>query len=728
MNAKILARAGLLLGLALPLSALAADAPPPAPVRPVVDTYHGVEVVDNYRYLEQLEDPEVQAWMRAQADFTRQTLDRLPGRADLLERIHALSNSDTRRDKFVRRGERYFYQVTQPGAQQPKLYYRDGLQGEEHLLLDPATLGEGQTTPHALDYFAPSWDGRYIAYGISKGGSEASVLHVMEVAGRRVLAEAIDRTDSNVISWLPDNRSFFYLRYPKVTPATPPTEIMFNARTYLHTLDQRPNGEGDPLVFGRGVARNVNVPEGQATYVVVAPGSSYAIAVANHNMDNNPATLFVAPLAQVKGAQTPWRKLADVADGVTGFAQRGDTLYFTSIKDAPRARLLALSLRQPDPRRARVVVAESGAVITDFSLAREGLYVRLRDGAVSKLLRVGYDHQTQGEVPLPFAGNVAVPVTDARAAGALFGLQGWVRPPQVFAYDPARNVSENTGLIPPSKLDVTGLAAEEVLVTGHDGTRIPLSILYRKDTVRDGRRPTILSAYGAYGLALEPRFSANSLAWLERGGVLAVAHVRGGGEYGEEWHRGGQKLTKLNTVFDFIACAQYLVDRGFTSPRQLAGTGGSAGGITVGGAMNWRPDLFAAILDLVGVSDALRFETEPNGPPNVPEFGSTKTLDGFRGLYAMSPYAHVRDGTPYPAVMFLTGANDPRVAPWHSTKMTARVQAASSSGRPVLLRIDYEAGHGSGLNRSQYERDFADLWSFVLWQMGDPAFQPKAAP
>jgi prolyl oligopeptidase len=224
----------------------------------------------------------------------------------------------------------------------------------------------------------------------------------------------------------------------------------------------------------------------------------------------------------------------------------------------------------------------------------------------------------------------------------------------------------------------------------------------------------------------EPYFSGVRLAWLERGGIVAFAHVRGGGEYGEDWHRGGMMRTKLNTVFDFIACGQYLVDNHYTRPKLLAGEGGSAGGITVGGALTWRPDLFGVIIDEVGMSDTLRSETEPNGPPNTSEFGSISNEDGFHGLYGMSAYAQIRDGVAYPSVIFVTGANDPRVAPWHMLKMTARLRAATSSDKKILLRIDYDAGHGIGSNVSQREVERADLWSFTLWQMGDPAFQPPA--
>jgi prolyl oligopeptidase len=410
---------------------------------------------------------------------------------------------------------------------------------------------------------------------------------------------------------------------------------------------------------------------------------------------------------------------------VTEVLLRGDQLYFLSQHGAPHFRLLRTSLAHPDVAHAEVIVPEGHGVLTDFDIASDALYVNERDGAVGRLLRVSFDGKNSRPVPLPFQGSIQGPATDARQPGALFNIQGWVQPPRIFNYDPATDKTTDTGLTPPSSLDVSGLETEEVFALSYDGTFIPLSIVHRKGLTLDGSHPTILTGYGSYGLSLDPGFSPTSLAWLERGNVLAVAHVRGGGEYGEDWHLAGQKRTKLNTVFDFIACAQYLVDQHYTAPKYLAGRGGSAGGITVGGALTWRPDLFGVILDYVGISDTLRVELTPNGPPNIVETGSVQTEQGFHDLYAMGPYFHVRDGAAYPAVLFTTGANDPRVAPWEMTKMAARVQAATGSGRPVLLRIDYDAGHGIGSTASQGESLTADSWAFALWQMGDPEFQPK---
>jgi prolyl oligopeptidase len=708
-------------------ASVAVGAPPPPPVAPVVpvaDDYFGTQVTDNYRYFEDLKNPQVQAWMKGQADYARAVLDSLPGRRALLERVTAIDKTLVEVFDVQQRGARYFYQKRRPEDQIAKLYYRDGLKGAEHLLLDPAKLGTAKAHA-ALDFYAPSWDGQLLAYGVSLGGSEDSVLHMLDVAGKRPFKETIDRTSLSVVAWLPDNSAFFYLRYNKPTAGMKPSEKLYNARTYVHTLGANPDGDDDPAVFGRGVAANLEVPEGQGTYILTAPDSPYALAVANQNMDQNPSTLYVARLDSIKGEATPWRKFAAVDDAVTQFQTQGEYLYFLTSKGAPRFKLMRLPLANPDVAHASVVAAESGTVVTGFAIASDGVYVSARDGAVTRVLRASADGAQQHEVPTPFKGTATIAAADSRQSGALIDLTGWIEPEQIYRYEPATDVTTVTGLMPPPPLDTSQLTAEEVFATSYDGTRVPLSIVHQKSAARDGARPTLLFGYGAYGLSYDPYFTAMFLSWIERGGVIAVAHVRGGGEYGEDWHRGGEKLTKLNTVFDFIACAEYLVAAHYTAPRYLAGQGASAGGILIGGALTWRPDLFAAVIDLVGLTDMLRFEITPNGPPNTGELGSVKTEEGFHGLYAMSAYAHVRDGTPYPAVLLHTGANDPRVDSWIIDKMAARLEAASSSGKPILLDVDYDAGHGIGSQREQTRKLWADQMAFALWQFGDPEFQPK---
>jgi prolyl oligopeptidase len=709
-------------------AALPSDPPPVAQVKPVTTDYFGTPVVDPYRYLEDLSDPAVQAWMKEQNNYTRARLLAIPGRKALLADLRALNSTDIHIDTFIRRGQRYFYLATEPGADLPKLYYRDGFQGSEHLLMDPAALGKGTSTHYELDFYQPSWDGRFIAYGVSAGGSEKSFLHVMEVDNQKLLAEDIDRTTDSSLAWRPDNRSFFYMRFNKPGPDTPPSDTEYNGRAYLHKVGTNANGDGDPVVFGRGVSSRLDVPKGPGAYIVLSADSSYAIAIANHNMDDNPGTLYVASIADVKGADTPWRKIADVSQGVTTFEARGDKLYFLSQLDAPRSRLLSTPLAHPDISHPTVVVPEGKNVITGFAISRDGIYLREREGALSRLVRVGFGGEAARTVPLPFDGGVTELIADSREPGVSWTLESWTHPSSLFSYDPQNNVSQDTKVIPPSKFDTSGLESKEVMVTSFDGTQVPLSIIYKRGLKLDATHPTMLQGYGSYGQSLDPVFRPQRVAWLNQNGVFAIAHVRGGGELGNAWHTGGLLLTKPNTVSDFIACGEYLVDQHYTTPKLLAGIGGSAGGITVGGALTRRPDLFGVILDEVGASDTLRAETEPNGPPNIVEFGSTATELGFHELYAMSAYMHVRQGTAYPAVMFTTGANDPRVAPWQMLKMTARVQAATSSGRPVLLRVDYDAGHGIGSSMTQHEEETADTWSFALWQMGEPEFQPPSGP
>jgi prolyl oligopeptidase len=322
-------------------------------------------------------------------------------------------------------------------------------------------------------------------------------------------------------------------------------------------------------------------------------------------------------------------------------------------------------------------------------------------------------------------GTIASLTTDVKRPGFTVNLQSWTVSPQWFAYDPVTNVMKNTNLDPPSPVDYSNIVAEEVQVKARDGVMVPLSIVHRKDMKLDGTNPTLLYAYGSYGISSSPSFSPGRLAWFEHGGVYAVAHVRGGGENGDEWHLAGKDANKINTINDFIDCAKWLIANKYTSPGKLGARGGSAGGITMGGAITQAPGLFAAVLDEIPVSDQLRIEFSSNGVPNIPEFGSVKTEAGFKNLYATSPVQHVVPGGKYPAVMLTTGANDPRVDPWEAAKMTATLQADSASGRPILLRVDYVGGHGLiGATKAQAAELGADEYGFLLWNMGVAGFQP----
>ena len=471
--------------------------------------------------------------------------------------------------------------MMEPGSNLPKLAFRDGVNGEEHLLVDPAKLSTDTAHPFALDWYSPSWDGRYVAYGISEGGSEDSVLHLLDLKNGNQLSETIDRTSDSVVSWRNDNRSFFYLRYPKVGPDTPPAKSKYDALTFLHTLGQHSDGDGDEAVFGRGISAKLDVPEGQGTYVLLSPDSPYAVAVANHNMDQNPNTFYVVALDQIHGAETPWQKIAGPDDGVTEVQLHGDRLYLLSEKGASRFQVLATPPGYPDISHADVVVPEGPNVLDTFELASDAIYLGERAGASFQLRRTSFDGKQSQTIDLPFAGTILDLSTDPRSPGAMFALQGWVKAPREIAYDPKTNAATDTGLIPASKTESDNAEARDEYAVSYDGTRIPVSIVAKTGVTRDGSHPTIVIGYGAYGLSLDPSYHPAWQAWTEQGGIIAVAHIRGGGEYGDAWHRAGQKLTKINTILDFNASAQYLIDQHYTQSKLLAANSASAGGIVM---------------------------------------------------------------------------------------------------------------------------------------------------
>ena len=714
-----------LLSLLLGVQALAQTAPPAAPERPVTDEYFGAQVADPYRWMEEDKSAEAAAWMKAQDEYTRSVLGRIPGRQALLDRVTSLSEAGTLVYQVTQAGDRYFYMKQAPGDDNGKLYTRQGLRGKERLLVDP-TKKTAAGAHFSIDYFVPSRDGRYVAYGISPGGSEESVLHVLESATGKDQGESIDRANFGVVSWRPDGRSFTYLRLQALAADAAPTDKYLKSRIYLHSLGVNKNGDGDAAVFGFDVSPNVPVAPDEVSFVVSSPASSWALGVVQKFVKNE-VSIYAAPLDSVGGADTPWTKIVGEDDEVTRFDLRGDITYLLTHKGASRYKVVRTSLASPDFAQGRSGRSR-GAGRPDQSRRCRGCALRAAARrryrpCPARWFRSG--RQLRSSFPLPYEGAVAEFVVNPDKPGLLMKLTSWTEPQLWYAFDPAANTVANTGLRPRSPVDYSQIESREVKVVGYDGTLVPLSIVMKKGMALDGSNPTILGAYGAYGITLDPGFNPVLLAWLERGGIYATGHVRGGGEYGEDWHKAGQKGTKLNTVYDLIACAEYLIDKGYTSSAKLAAEGGSAGGITVGRALTLRPELFAAVLDEVGASDTLRFEQTPNGPPNTPEFGTVKIEEEFHGLHAMSPYTHVRKGTPYPAVLLTTGVNDPRVAPWEAAKMSARLQAATSSGKPVLLRVDYDAGHGIGSTKSQTNIETADQWSFLLWQFGDPGFQPQ---
>lgn len=683
--------------------------PPAARIEPVSETHWGEVIVDPYRWMENPEDPDWLPFMRGQAAYARGVLDAAPGRAALARRIATLSNAATGVGRVQRAGSRMFYERRPRGAETPQLFVRHEQGSAERLLIDPGR--SKQNGQHAsLDWWVASPFGKWVCYGLSLAGSEDSVMHFINVDSMQVLPERIDRAQYATPSWLPDESGIFYNR---LAEGVARSSVAYNNDSvcWLHRLGTEAGA--DIKVLARGLDARVPIDPIEEPTVWTDPSSEHVVArLLGGVRRENP--MYTARLADAVAGKPQWRKVCDVADEVVAFAFRGDELFLVTTRDAPNGRVVRTSMERPDFATARTVLGEGGVVIDHVATAKDALYVADVEGGYGGLRRLGYDGAL-APVALPFQGSILGLTTETTRDGALLTMAGWLRPPSVWSYRPDEGIRE-TGLSARPRIDVSRYEVMRVFAEAADGTRIPVSIVARKGLERDGSHPAIVAAYGAYQEAIRPVFDARSIAFLEQGGVLATAHVRGGGEYGKAWWQAGQKLTKPNTWRDLIAACEYLIREGWTSQPRLAIEGESAGGIAVGMALTERPDLFSVVVGKVGTYNMLRSEFGHGGQSNVAEFGTIADEDGFRGLRAMDAYHAVRDGVSYPAVLLTAGMTDSRVSPWEAAKMTARLQRATASSNPVLLRVGFDEGHGLGSTRSQLDSEAADVYAFVLWR------------
>lgn len=732
MTSLFLRRAGAALALVTMLpAAWAQTAPlPTAPVRNAAETFFGTTVDDPYRDFENTKSPAVAAWMKAHSDYAHKLLESLPGRAQLREQLERYDGSASARVTGVvrTRGDAYFYERRGAKEDQFKLYTRQGLDGAEKLLFDPETLKAKTGKPHAINYFTPSPDGKLVALGVSAAGSEEAALRVLNVATGKQIGPEIPRAQFGAVSFTPDGREMYFHRMQALAKGQPATDKYQRSMAVV----MKPGGSEKSVrtVLRAGDPGAVQLPGTEFPTIDVQPDGR-VIAVATDGVSPE-FRAWHTTLSKLRSGKPGWSKLFDKDDGVTALAVAGDRAYALTYKGASRYKLLAGKLDGFNPATAQVLLPASERVLTGLAAASDGLYVEAREGNVKKLLRIEHkDGAAPVEVALPVAGAFTLSGTSARAdmPGLIIDLESWTRARQIYAVAADGRVS-NTGLQPAGPYDApTDVVATEVMVKSHDGALVPMSIIHKQGVKLDGSNPTILYGYASYGITEEPFFSPSRLVWMDVGGVFAVANPRGSAVFGRDWHEAGKKATKPNTWRDFIACAEWLVANQWTQPSKLGIWGGSAGGILVGRAMTERPDLFAAVVPAVGALDTVRAETTPNGIPNIPEFGSRKTEEGFRALLEMSTYAHIKDGVNYPAVLLTHGVNDPRVEVWNSTKVAARLLAAQASAKgqkkPVLLRLDYDSGHGIGSTKSQALDERADTFAFMLWQMGQPKFQPQ---
>jgi len=694
----------------------ATGGPPVARVEPVTEQFFGETIVDPYRWMENSKDPDWEPFMRGQAAYARRVLDAIPGRKRLSARIAQLSGDAVITRSVQSCGGRIFYEKRPLGADNFKLYMRAGIQGAERVLIDP-TLLKQDGTHVSLDWWSVAPDGSHVVYGLSAAGSEDSVIQILVVATGEILPERITRTQYASPSWLPDSSGFFYNRLSGAQLGS--VDYYKDSVAWLHRL--RTDAREDVKILARGQYAEVPGDPTDFPNIIADASSQYVLAgMIGGVRRENP--YYSARLSDVIAARAQWRRVCDIADEVVGVAFREDQLYLLTTKGAQNGKVLQTSLSDPGLGGAATTVPESDAVIENVSAARDALYVQDMNGGYGTFRRVQTDGHTTS-IPTPFEGSILQFSTNTAEDGTYWIGTSWLVPFTVLHFDPATGQHSDTGISPQPPIDLKPYEAIRTSVTVRDGTKVPLSIVARKGLARDGRHPALVDAYGSYQIVSPPFFNARAIAFLEQGGVIATAHVRGGGEYGRRWWKAGQKLSKPNTWRDLIDCCEALIRDGWTTSSRLAIQGGSAGGITVGRALTERPALFAAVISNVGVSNTLRAEFSQNGPPNIAEFGTVKEREGFEALREMDSLHAVRDGVLYPAVLLTTGLKDPRVEPWQVAKMAARLQKATGSTNPVLLRVTFDAGHGLGSTRSQVDEQRADEYAFVLWRTGARGFQ-----
>jgi prolyl oligopeptidase len=625
-----------------------------------------------------------------------------------LERIQRLSGDTASTARVQRAGGMTFIQQRPVGADNFKLFVRSG-KGSDRVLVDPIKMSTDKSHM-SLDWWRASPDGRYVAYGLSKDGSEDSLLHILTVADGKDLPETIANTEGADPQWLDDASGFFY---GQLTNAVGTPERYLDAQARFHKLGTDP--KSDPILMKRGLVAGVDYDKIQIPTIHTFPGSRYAILQLS---DVRPeGRWFIAPLTDALANKAKWVSFAGFDDEVTDLELDGNDLYLLVNKGTPRGRIVKTSAAAPSIANGTVVVPQHASlVIENTARAKDGIYLTIMDGGISRLQRLGHDGKVS-DIALPFEGTIGGIFAEPNDDGILMSLQGWLTPQGIWSVDASGRLAD-TGITPKPNIDVSAYEARRFFATAKDGVKIPYTLIYKKGMKQDGTNPTWISAYGSYGIAAyTPTFAGRTLALVDQGAIVGYANVRGGGEYGREWHKAGQLTHKPNTWRDLIAVCEELIAKKYTSAAHLAIGGRSAGGITVGRALTERPDLFAAVIDGVGWSNPLRYVVEQDGYTEEPEWGAITDPNGYKALKSIDSYQSVKDDTAYPAILLTTGVTDPRVAPFHLGKMTARLQAASNSGKPILLRVDFDAGHGVGSTRAQQDREAADTYAFLLWQL-----------
>ena len=673
--------------------------PPATKQQPVTDDYFGQKVVDPYRWLEDRDSPETKQWVAEQLAYTRGILDRVPGRDQLRARLEQLLEIGTLGETQV--GGDYYFHTRRDGKQnQPVLYVRKGVDGHDEVLVDVNPLSKGGTV--ALDWWYPSHDGKYVAYGTSESGSEMSTLHVIETATHKLLPDTIERTRAASVAWKPDDSGFYYTRYPKPGEVAAGQE-MYNRHVFYHALGA--DAAKDPLIFGEG-----RDPEDWPSVLISNDGRWLSIVV---SQGWSKSEVYIKDLK----SSTPPLRITSGKEFLYSAEPYNGELYIVTNEDSPRYRVFKAPVETPTHEHWREIIPQSDAVLTSLRVIGGQLFAQYELNAHSLLKRFTTEGKPLGEIELPTLGTVTSIGGEYDSSSAFYLFSSFTTPTTIYRFD-IPHASTTMWDSVQSSIDPDRYETKQVWYTSKDGTRIPMFLVMRKGLKVTGHGPLLLSGYGGFNVSITPEFFKTLFPWLDGGGIFATANLRGGSEFGEDWHRAGMLDKKQNVFDDFIAAAEYLLKEGYTDKEHLAIRGGSNGGLLVGAAMTQRPDLYRAVVCQVPLLDMLRYQHFQIAKLWIPEYGSSDDPKQFQWLYAYSPYQHVKQGVSYPAVLFMTADTDTRVDPMHAKKMTAELQAENAGANPILLRIETEAGHGAGKPISKLVDEWTDIYAFLFWQLG----------
>jgi len=689
--------------VASPLSGQAVPDYPETATVDVVDDYHGTEVADPYRWLEDdvRESDDVADWVAAQNEVTDAYLETLPARAHFADRLAELWNYE-RYGLPVRRGARYFFTRNDGLQNQAVLYVRDGLDGERRTLIDPNTWSEDGTV--SLAQWVPGPEGRYLAYAIQDGGSDWRTWRVLDVASGDVLEDELTWLKFTSVAWDAAGEGFYYSRYPAPDDDDKFQSLNLNQKVYYHAL-------GDDQADDRLVYARPDEPE-WGFFPSVTDDGNYLVITIFHGTDNR----YRVAWKDLREPDSPVNMLIDeFVHDYSFVGNRGTRFFFYTNEGAPRYRLIAIDLEAPDVHTE--LVPEREHVLQGVSHVGGRFIATYLADARSRVEVFGEAGAPAGSVDLPGIGSASGFGGKPDVDETFYSFSSFNRPPTLYRYSVETGGSE-VWQAAEVDFDPDAYTVRQVFYTSRDGTRVPMFIAHRADLEPDGETPTLLYGYGGFNISLTPSFSVPNLAWMEAGGVYAQANLRGGGEYGRQWHQAGTKTNKQNVFDDFIAAAEYLVDNAITSPQHLGIYGRSNGGLLVGAVTNQRPELFAAALPAVGVMDMLRFDRFTAGRFWVDDYGSSSNPDEFEALYAYSPYHNIAAGKDYPAVLVTTADTDDRVVPGHSFKYAAALQAAATGPAPTLIRIETRAGHGAGTPVQMLIDLYADQWAFLAAHTG----------